>query len=579
MADNNFRAHRGRDPLVRDDDDASGRDAAYNPLAELARLIGQADPVPDYGRGTRHDPRDTFAELAPASPAAPDMQWAAEADYAEPAAHEEDHYRQPREDDRYVQPRDEDDYVAPRLAEPDLPGGDYAAYDQDDQIVPPPRDRYLDQPQSSSDAGDEEPRYDARYRDQVPPPRTAGRQLPSLAPQSDDDYAEEDDEQWPDRADGRSDFAQGSDFAQEYADDDPPRPLPRRGIIVMAVVGLVLFGGAASVFAYRAVYGGAILPTLPPIIKAGDGPIKINPAHGDAQADPSSRPGVGSGDSGVKLMTRQEQPVDVPPPNAAPRVVQTIPVIPGTASGAPVVASQSAPGAISPPPTGASPFPPPPAASSFPPPAALPSVVPPAPAAAPPAQAATPPSTEPKKVHTLSIRPDAVGSAHVATAGPLPPARISNPSQPQPAARPGPAADTRTGTGAPLSLVPTAPGDARASEPAPPRQQMARTEPRSAPLATTPTPVSAPAAASTGGYAVQVTSQRSEAEAQAAFRSLRAKYPGQLGSRAPIIRRAELGDKGTFYRALVGPFGSREEAAQVCTSLKAAGGTCLIQGI
>ena len=45
------------------------------------------------------------------------------------------------------------------------------------------------------------------------------------------------------------------------------------------------------------------------------------------------------------------------------------------------------------------------------------------------------------------------------------------------------------------------------------------------------------------------------------------------------VQRAELGDKGTFYRALVGPFGSREEAAQVCTSLKAAGGTCLIQGI
>ncbi len=57
MADNNFRAHRGRDPLVRDDDNSSGRDAAYNPLAELARLIGQADPVPDYAypaRSERH---------------------------------------------------------------------------------------------------------------------------------------------------------------------------------------------------------------------------------------------------------------------------------------------------------------------------------------------------------------------------------------------------------------------------------------------------------------------------------------------------------------------------------------------
>ena len=41
---------------------------------------------------------------------------------------------------------------------------------------------------------------------------------------------------------------------------------------------------------------------------------------------------------------------------------------------------------------------------------------------------------------------------------------------------------------------------------------------------------------------------------------------------------ADLGEKGVFYRATVGPFGSRDEAVQVCTSLKAAGGQCVIQG-
>jgi cell division septation protein DedD len=109
---------------------------------------------------------------------------------------------------------------------------------------------------------------------------------------------------------------------------------------------------------------------------------------------------------------------------------------------------------------------------------------------------------------------------------------------------------------------------------APPRSQVARTEERPAPLATAPA-----AAASTGGYGVQVTSQRSEAEAQAAFRELKGKYPDQIGNRQPIIRRADLGDKGTFYRALVGPFGSREQAIQMCTTLKAAGGSCIVQGI
>lgn len=80
-----------------------------------------------------------------------------------------------------------------------------------------------------------------------------------------------------------------------------------------------------------------------------------------------------------------------------------------------------------------------------------------------------------------------------------------------------------------------------------------------------------------GGYAVQVSSQRSEADAQAAFRALQAKYPNQLGNRHAMFRRADLGAKGVYYRALVGPFASAEQAASLCSSLKAAGGSCLIQ--
>jgi cell division septation protein DedD len=80
-----------------------------------------------------------------------------------------------------------------------------------------------------------------------------------------------------------------------------------------------------------------------------------------------------------------------------------------------------------------------------------------------------------------------------------------------------------------------------------------------------------------GGYAVQVSSQRSEGEAQAAFRALQVKYPDQLGGRHPVVRRADLGAKGIYYRALVGPFANTEQAARLCSSLKAAGGTCIIQ--
>jgi hypothetical protein len=77
-------------------------------------------------------------------------------------------------------------------------------------------------------------------------------------------------------------------------------------------------------------------------------------------------------------------------------------------------------------------------------------------------------------------------------------------------------------------------------------------------------------------YAVQVTSQRSESGAQAAFRALQAKYPNQLRGRQATIRRADVGAEGIYYRALVGPFASAEKAAKLCNGLKAAGGDCVI---
>ena len=79
-----------------------------------------------------------------------------------------------------------------------------------------------------------------------------------------------------------------------------------------------------------------------------------------------------------------------------------------------------------------------------------------------------------------------------------------------------------------------------------------------------------------GTYAVQVTSERSAAEAHASFRALRAKFPNQLGGREPIVRRTDLGAKGIYYRTMVGPFASMEKAAGV-SAQKAAGGNCLIQ--
>lgn len=112
------------------------------------------------------------------------------------------------------------------------------------------------------------------------------------------------------------------------------------------------------------------------------------------------------------------------------------------------------------------------------------------------------------------------------------------------------------------------------SSPPPASTTVARAEPAAGPLTLEPgssSPVPA------GGYAIQLTSQRSEEEARAAYRELQAKFPGELGGRSAIIRRADLGAKGTYYRAMIGPFTSVEEAAGICSKLKAAGGSCLVQ--
>ena len=99
--------------------------------------------------------------------------------------------------------------------------------------------------------------------------------------------------------------------------------------------------------------------------------------------------------------------------------------------------------------------------------------------------------------------------------------------------------------------------------------------PRQAPSAPTQLATVAPKA---GGYLVQLSSQRSEAEAQAALRGLQAKYANVLSGQQATIRRAELGERGVFYRAMIGPFASREQATQLCGNLKAAGGDCIVQG-
>jgi cell division protein FtsN len=134
----------------------------------------------------------------------------------------------------------------------------------------------------------------------------------------------------------------------------------------------------------------------------------------------------------------------------------------------------------------------------------------------------------------------------------------------RPPAAAKPAAPPSRNGGGPLSLEPQA-DTAPSYQSAPPRE---RAGPRLASTSST---------AAGAGYVVQISSQRSEADAQASFHSLQSKFPKELGDREAIVRRADLGPKGVYYRAMVGPFGTAGDADQFCSGLKAAGGQCIVQ--
>jgi hypothetical protein len=87
-----------------------------------------------------------------------------------------------------------------------------------------------------------------------------------------------------------------------------------------------------------------------------------------------------------------------------------------------------------------------------------------------------------------------------------------------------------------------------------------------APKATT-----APAVTASAGYVAVLASKGSRMDALKAYADLQQKYPDVLGSKTPDVQEANLGEKGLWYRAVVGPPGSREAAAAVCGQLKTAG--------
>src|SRR5450759_774821 len=458
--DQNQRPYRSNETMPRATPAASAASGS-DPLAELARLIGQNDPFAELGRAN--------ARRAAAPP--PTVNWP-----APPAP------------------------LAAPAAQPSVP---------------------------------EAPLYGApdgfRYQDEA---ETAGH------PAADTGGFEPD----PNHPSN----AQLAGEEEDFYDDVPPAKR-RMGIMAIAAVFALAVIGTAGAFGYRALFGTSGPSQPPPVIKADIAPSKIVPVTASKAPNKLITDRVADHAQDEKLVSREEQPVEMKDkPAAAP----------------PPQAQGSAPAALG---SGVL-------------------------------------SSEPKKIRTIAIRPDQPGLGDNQPVG----ATATAPAPPPPQTRMAPAPTAPT---APPAQVVSNPPVAANPEPPPPRQSETRAvapvphttaSSGTAPLSLSPDASAAPgtrspmrtavvaapapiaraakpAAAASGSYAVQLSSQRSEADAQAAFRSLQAKFPNQLGGRQALIHKVELGDKGTYYRAMVGPFANANEANELCSGLKAAGGQCIIQ--
>ena len=90
---------------------------------------------------------------------------------------------------------------------------------------------------------------------------------------------------------------------------------------------------------------------------------------------------------------------------------------------------------------------------------------------------------------------------------------------------------------------------------------------------TAPEPAAASVAA---GVQVQIYAARSEAGALAAWGRLSAEQKDLLDSLTPSVVKAELGEKGIFYRLRAGPLADKDAAGRLCRLLKGRGHGCFV---
>ncbi|RWC61275.1 SPOR domain-containing protein [Mesorhizobium sp.] len=408
---------------------------------------------------------------------------------------------------------------------------------------------------------------------------------------------------------GSQPVSQADDFTVDELDYDPEldeamaipglgereaaRPWRGRGLFIAAIVGAVAVAGGLGAFALS--FGGKGGSEAPVIVKADNAPIKVKPENPGGAVVPNQDNKVYDAVRGAKpaepvqekLVTNVEEPVDVQAKDPA-RAIDLSPDQNAAAGGTDDGSAASAAAAA-------------PADSA---------------AAAPADSAAPAPKSEDRIAQVLqdadkgtnadvvAVAPRKVRTMVVKSDGSLVPREDPAPAAPQVAA-------TEPADPAPQHVAPTAQADADQTGTVTPAAAQADAEPALKPVApakakvqsaNTPAKVPLapqrpsdqpvdvvgevkpdqvasidPASTATGGgsWSMQIASQPTVESAQSSYQDLQRRYGSVLSGRTANIVKAEIAGKGTFYRVRV-PAQSRNDAINLCTSYKAAGGNCFV---
>jgi hypothetical protein len=300
--------------------------------------------------------------------------------------------------------------------------------------------------------------------------------------------------------------------APAYAEPRKPR-LSRAAMIAAAVFGVGVLG-IGGTYAFKGKMPGSREIAT---IQAASGPVKIAPPanDGDQQTQSASLLEKDAAKTTAKVVSREEQPIDL---NTLPqKSARVISMQPGDSQAAAAQQQTSMGGGMA-------------------------NLI------------------EPKKVKTVSVRPDGsiIPNSEMAGMGgnaPLPVARPASVGTPTSAA-----ATPKASTPAPkmATRVSTTPA-ADVAPKAAPRAATETTKTKSAALDDEPT------ATTRGQWAAQLAASPSEDEARSTASRMASKYSSELGGRRPTFRKAEVNNK-TVYRVRVGGL-SKEEASSICQKI------------